>query len=49
VNRLRERRGLGPLAGEGARYDLEPAFDRLADAVRASLKMDELHRLMGLR
>jgi cobyric acid synthase len=49
VNRLRERKGLGPLTGEGARYDLEPAFDRLADAVRASLRMDEIYRLMGLR
>jgi adenosylcobyric acid synthase len=49
VNRLRGRKGLGPLAGEGARYDLEPAFDRLADAVRASLKMEEIYRLMGLR
>ena len=43
------RRGLPPLGGSTGRYDIEPAFDRLADAVRASLRMDEIYRLMGLR
>ena len=48
INRLRTRRGLSPLRGRGAGYDIEPALDRLADAVRASVKMDEIYRLLGL-
>ncbi len=48
INRLRTRRGLSPLRGRGASYDIEPALDRLAAAVRESLKMDEIYRLIGL-
>ena len=29
-------------------YDLEPAFDRLAQTVRESINMDEIYKLMGL-
>ncbi len=29
-------------------YDLEPAFDRLAQTVRKSINMDEIYKLMGL-
>jgi cobyric acid synthase CobQ/L-threonine-O-3-phosphate decarboxylase len=49
IDRLRRRRGLEPLGKICAPYDLEPALDRLADAVRKSIRMDEIYRLMGLR
>jgi cobyric acid synthase len=49
VDRLRVRRGLTPLETPIGRYDIEPALDRLADVVRASVRMDEIHRIMGLR
>ncbi|MBM3299329.1 MAG: cobyric acid synthase, partial [Deltaproteobacteria bacterium] len=39
IDRLRTSRGLPPKGVVCARYDLEPAFDRLADAVRQSLDM----------
>ncbi|NQT85626.1 threonine-phosphate decarboxylase, partial [bacterium] len=48
IDRLRVRRGLEPLGSVQATYDLEPAFERLADVVRASLDMGEVYRLMGL-
>ncbi len=48
VNRLRERKGLPRIAHVVGRYDLEPAFDRLADTVRKSLDMDFVYRLLGL-
>jgi adenosylcobyric acid synthase len=48
VDGLRTRKGLAPLNRIAAVYDLEPALDRLADVVRKSLKMDEIHRIMGL-
>jgi len=47
IDRLRAGRGL-PTTGSGAIYDLEPAFDRLAQAVRDSLDIDHIYRLMGL-
>lgn len=49
VDRLRARRGLAPVGKILAPYDLEPAFERLAEVVRRSLKMDEVYRLMGLK
>jgi adenosylcobyric acid synthase len=49
VDRLRVRRGLDPLGTAIGRYDIEPALDRLAEVVRASLRMDEIYRIMGLR
>ncbi len=48
INRLREKKGYAPLEGVCARYDLEPAFDRLAGIVRESLAMDRIYRIMGL-
>lgn len=48
VDGLRKRAGR-PARGEVAvRYDLEPALDRLAEAVRWSLDMDFIYKLMGL-
>jgi cobyric acid synthase CobQ/L-threonine-O-3-phosphate decarboxylase len=49
VDRLRVRRGLAALGTVVGRYDIEPALDRLAEVVRASVRMDEIYRLMGLR
>jgi len=48
IDRLRVRRGLAPLGRIAAVYDLEPAFERLAAAVRKSLRMDEIYRIMGI-
>jgi len=48
IDRLRVRRGLHPLGEIVGRYDLEPAFDRLAEAVRQGLRMEEIYRLTGL-
>jgi cobyric acid synthase CobQ/L-threonine-O-3-phosphate decarboxylase len=48
IDRLRKRRGLAPLGRIAAVYDLEPALDRLAEAVRRSLKMDEIYKIMGI-
>ncbi|MFP5257832.1 MAG: cobyric acid synthase, partial [Acidobacteriota bacterium] len=44
---LRRRRGLPALTRITA-YDIEPALDRLADALEASLGLDTLIRLLGL-
>jgi adenosylcobyric acid synthase len=48
IDRLRARRGLTPLGKVFATYDLEPAFERLAEAVRESLDMDQIYSIMGL-
>ncbi len=48
IDRLRERRGLEPVGGIRATYDIEPALDRLADIVRQSLDVNEIYRRMGL-
>jgi cobyric acid synthase len=49
VDRLRARRGWEPKGGVSARYDIEPALDRLAQAVRESLDMERIYRLLRLR
>jgi adenosylcobyric acid synthase len=49
IDRLRVRKGLTPVGKILSPYDLEPAFDRLAEVVRRSLRMDEIYRMMGLR
>jgi len=49
VDHLRVKRGLAPLREVCATYDLEPAFDRLAQAVRDSIDIGRLYRVMGLR
>ncbi|MEW6356535.1 MAG: cobyric acid synthase [Planctomycetota bacterium] len=48
IDRLRVRRGLAPLGKVCTTYDLEPAFERLADAVRKRIDMKTIYRLMGL-
>lgn len=48
IDRLRCRKGMAPKGKVCAAYDLESALDRLADAVRAGLDMDQIYRLLGL-
>jgi adenosylcobyric acid synthase len=49
IDGLRSRRGLAPLGECQARYDIEPAIQRLADTVRASIDVAALYREAGLR
>jgi len=49
IDRLRMRRGLPAIGKVAAHYDIESALDRLAAAVRESLRIDEIYRLMRLR
>jgi cobyric acid synthase len=46
IDRLRVRRNLAPIGRVVATYDLQQSFDRLAEVVRQSLKMDEIYRLL---
>ncbi len=48
IDRLRIRRGLAPKGKVCARYDIEPALDKLAESVRRCVRIDEIYRLMGL-
>ncbi len=48
IDDLRRTKGLAPIGEIVAPYDLEIAFDRLADQVRASLDMARIHALLGL-
>ncbi|MBZ2171036.1 cobyric acid synthase [Nitratidesulfovibrio sp. SRB-5] len=46
---LRMRRGMAPLGRVMAPYSLDPALDRLADAVRAAVDMDAIYDMLNLR
>jgi cobyric acid synthase CobQ/L-threonine-O-3-phosphate decarboxylase len=48
INTVRKRKGLGEYKGIQFCYDLEPAFDRLANTVRAGLDMDRVYSLLNL-
>ncbi len=48
IDRLRTRRGWHAEEKILACYDLEPAFDRLADCVREALDMQAVYRSIGL-
>ncbi|MHB8927416.1 MAG: cobyric acid synthase, partial [Bacillota bacterium] len=49
LNDLRRRKGALPIATAGESWlAREAAFDRLADAVRQHLQVDEFYRLLGL-
>ncbi|MDA3972146.1 MAG: cobyric acid synthase [Desulfobulbaceae bacterium] len=48
IDALRRKQGLAPLGQVQASYDLEPAFERLADAVREQLDMDQIYKILGL-
>lgn len=45
---LRARRGIAPLGRVVAPYGLEPALDRLADAVRKAVDMPRIYAMLGL-
>jgi cobyric acid synthase CobQ len=47
LNRLRQRIALEPLES-GAVYNLEPAFDRLAETVREHVDLKFIYQLLGL-
>jgi adenosylcobyric acid synthase len=49
IDGLRARRGLSRRGMVCARYDLEPALDRLAGEVRQHLDVERIYRTMGLR
>ena len=49
IDGLRRRRGLSPVGRVVVPFDLEPAFERLADVVRENLAMDAIYNLMGLK
>lgn len=49
IDRLRVRAGLPAMGRILASFDLEPALDRLAGAVRASLDMPRIYALLGVR
>ncbi len=48
INRLRVRRGLPAKPAVLAKYDIEPALDRLAEVVRRSLDMDRIYKWLRL-
>jgi cobyric acid synthase CobQ/L-threonine-O-3-phosphate decarboxylase len=48
IDRVRVRKGLAPLPGGGARFDIEPALSRLAAVVRANLDIPAIYKLLGL-
>jgi cobyric acid synthase CobQ/L-threonine-O-3-phosphate decarboxylase len=48
IDRLRGCRNLTPLGRVVAPYNLEPAFDHLAEVVRESLDMNRIYQLLGL-
>jgi cobyric acid synthase CobQ len=48
TEQVRDRKGMAPYDGPLSSYNLEPAFDRLADTVRKGLDMDRVYQLLGL-
>ncbi len=48
IDRLRKRCGLKPVERIVSHYDLEPAFDRLAETVRKKLDMDKIYELLEI-
>jgi adenosylcobyric acid synthase len=48
LNDLRCRNGLAPIERSAAGYGLEPALDRLAEAVREHLDIKRIYGIMGL-
>ncbi|WP_339133795.1 MAG: cobyric acid synthase [Candidatus Electrothrix sp. GW3-4] len=48
INDLRARKGFPLLKEQGAKYDLEPALDRLAGVLRQEVDMDAVYRLLGI-
>jgi len=49
IDRARKRKGLAPAGRIRARYNLEPALDRLANVVRKNVRMKEIYGILGLK
>jgi cobyric acid synthase len=48
IDNIRRRKGYADYTGPVSSYNLEPAFDRLADSVREGLDMGKVYQLLGL-
>ncbi len=48
IDRLRRRKGYNSFNGPLFSYNLEPAFDKLAESVRQGMDMDRVYQLLGL-
>ncbi len=48
INTIHQVRGSQPTTEIRYHYDLEPAFDRLADTVRSAIDMEQIYRIMEL-
>ncbi|MDA7980739.1 MAG: cobyric acid synthase [Pirellulales bacterium] len=48
LDRLRRRKGLPQVVGQGVSYDLEAAYDALADVVAAHVDLKTIYGLLGL-
>ncbi len=48
IDRVRVRKGLAPVGAIRGTYDLEPAFERLADIFRRHVDLDAIYRMMRL-
>ncbi|MDH5523007.1 MAG: cobyric acid synthase [Desulfobulbaceae bacterium] len=48
IDQIRQQKGLAPLTTVQAAYDLEPAFDRLAELVRSQIDMGKIYQLLGI-
>lgn len=48
IDNVRQKKGLAPKNVVVAPYDIETAFDRLAETVRQSIDMDKIYQLLGL-
>lgn len=49
IDKLRSEKGIDPLGRVTTTYDLEPAFDRLAEIVRESMDIDKIYEIIGLK
>ncbi len=48
IDEKRKQKGLAPIGQVVAPYDLEEAFDRLAECVRSEVDLDRIYKLMNL-
>jgi cobyric acid synthase CobQ/L-threonine-O-3-phosphate decarboxylase len=49
IDMIRLERGMKPLTTVQASYDIDESMNRLADHVRASVDMDNIYKIMGLK
>ncbi len=48
INHLRTAKGLPAFVGQGVKYDLEPALERLAKVIRQEMDMNAIYYLLGI-